>query len=904
MNYRGFFKSLENINYQVDIITDTATTAYTEVIMAGSSPFIVTYNDSETPFDSSRISTATLTIVSNQYLNDVLSPYPQGTIVKLTDKTNNVIKWVGYLKPNLYNQGYESEYETIQLEASDCLASLQYLKYEILGDKKAMVSFKNILDMICDKCGLLDGWEITMSKQTNANATMQPSNFTISENNFFSSDTDESWKLSEVLDELCKYLGYTAIQWGQRLYLLDYQYLHSNTRMRQYYYLKSEGYSTIHNHYLTTGNTITSNSYRGNGADISFESIYNKATVNCNFYEVDEFLPDIFDDELITNRYGDMHECKQIGYYPQLFSNFFDMSPSDVQFPSELSNNNLLGGTTKLRYYNSKLNGDTQVWDKQFEESEISSQYFNKLLDNEYYESVYRDPSTLVETTPENVIETELVSSSEELSGFAITCKFTNSDNSSHDIKTYAEYYTIYWNTEDEKYYVWGTFSSTTFTLASGSNRTESIYVPNTYNPGDNYMKYEVYRRIYNEFYLIDGKFGGFMRYPSYSCLNYVGCTLTDLASVPSPTEEYNYETESSLKFKRYLGIKQMNQPTNFQDPHNVSESGLTNIFPCVYRLKSGYTMPIAVNSNSYLSIDANALFERYYNDYINSNWVSESTGVKGAYNFSGSSKYVRSVLPMLVLKLGIGDFFWDGSQWVNEDRCFIINLSTDKPENGTGPAFGNLWNSDHSVLNNVPWTDYAGVNGYKIPFANFLDMNAEVTFEIHMPSRIQLWHGRGGIISGDTDSYMVQNGYCWIENLKLNIGTIGSDKSNNTDCVYENVIEGDSLNELDEITVRFTTYPDNGKISYSNVCYNGSLLTGIKQVGLSGNFQKPEENIIEKYVTQYSTPTKKETLTTDLTFLPYQKIVDSYWNENFIMLGQQIDYQNDRQNITLIQIK
>lgn len=870
MNYRGFFKSLENINYQVDIITDTATTAYTEVIMAGSSPFIVTYNDSETPFDSSRISTATLTIVSNQYLNDVLSPYPQGTIVKLTDKTNNVVKWVGYLKPNLYNQGYESEYETIQLEASDCLASLQYLKYEILGNKKAMVSFKSILDMICDKCGLLDGWEITMSKQTNANATMQPSNFTISENNFFSSDTDESWKLSEVLDELCKYLGYTAIQWGQRLYLLDYQYLHSNTRMRQYYYLKSEGYSTIHNHYLATGNTITSNSYRGNGADISFESIYNKATVNCNFYEVDEFLPDIFDDELITNRYGDMNECRQIGYQPQLL-NSFDM----------------LGGATKLLYYDSKLVGHV-------EKPETYLQHYNKLLDNEYYESVYREPSTLSATTPEYKIKTELISSEEAVSGFSVECKFINMDSVQHEIKIYAEYYVDYWNTNTSSFMIEGNFSATTFTIASGADTTKSIYIPNGYTGA---VHKELYRRNYYEYYLIDGEFGGFMRYPSLPCMNYVGGTLTDLASVAAPTNEYNYETDSDISFKRYLAIKQFNKP-GVQNPAAISASAVSETFPCVYKLKSGYTMPIAVNSNSYLAIDASAIFERYQNDYINSNWVTESTGSQGKYNIGGTGFNISSINPMLVLKLGIGDYFWNGSAWTTDDRCFIINLSTEAPENGIGAGYGNLWNSNHNTLNNIPWTDYAGVSGYKIPFDDSLDMNGEVTFEVHMPCKVQTWQGT------NIDSHYEQNGYCWIEKMKFTVGTKGSDNFDNTDCVYENVIEGDSLNELDEITVKFTTYPDNGKISYSNVCYNGSLLTGVKQVGLSGNFQKPEENIIEKYVTQYSTPTKKETLTTDLTFLPYQKIVDSYWNENFIMLGQQIDYQNDRQNITLIQIK
>lgn len=300
-NYIGYFKTRETKwLYSVRLITDSADTGFTEVKLAGDSPFVVTYNESSTPFDPVRTSTATIKVVNDDYLEDVYSPYAHGTRVTLYNEDLGGEEWVGFLVPKIYSQGYEDCNETIEIEAADCVSSLQYFNYEPINGTKSIVSVKSILDYIGVKCELLNRYYWTRSKYHNGNVVV-PEHLSLSEQNFFSSDTDEPWKLSEVLEEICRYFGFTAFQYKQQLYFIDYEYLSTNENLQvsSYPLPPTGGSSTTQMAYPFT---IKKSTYRGNGADISFEPIYNKITVRDNFYFAEDPIPDIFADQYLINR--------------------------------------------------------------------------------------------------------------------------------------------------------------------------------------------------------------------------------------------------------------------------------------------------------------------------------------------------------------------------------------------------------------------------------------------------------------------------------------------------------------------------------------------------------------------------------------------------------------------------
>ena len=115
----------------------------------------------------------------------------------------------------------------------------------------------------------------------------------------------------------------------------------------------------------------------------------------------------------------------------------------------------------------------------------------------------------------------------------------------------------------------------------------------------------------------------------------------------------------------------------------------------------------------------------------------------------------------------------------------------------------------------------------------------------------------------------------------------------------------------MGDIDLKITSYSPNTKPSYSNVGLwgedNHTFLTQLSEAGLSGDYLKPEENIIDRYYTQYSTPTKKITLTIPNNISQIQKIygadIDNP-SDGYVALGTEIDYLYDKQTITLIQKK
>ena len=777
-NYFGKFRGLDTSTdtagtlYCVYIIGDTSSTVYTEVMLAGSNPFIVNYDESKTPFEPVRTSTATISIVHNDYMQDILSPYAQGTQVKLYNETEHKYEWVGYLTPKLYDQSYENEYETIQLEAADCVSSLQYINYtDDTGYTKNIVTIKSIINKICDACGLLDGYYWTRSKKV-GNTVVLPDALKISEQNFFSEDTDEPWKMDEMLEEICRYFGFTAMQWGTRLYFVDYQYYHNHDDIYATYYAKSSSYAQGSDYHIGGAKTLSQDDIMKNGADITFEPVYNKCVVKANFYDYDYFIPNIFDDSFLTNRNGDFYEGYEVGV----------PSPHIPTYPYG----------SKWLFFGQKFKEDVNKDNEQSRtKGDARYRYFHRLYDSKYWESVYRNRQTLAEVTPASM--------------------------------------------------------------------------------GTDYNNV-------------------------YSTTSYIGGTLVDLGVVEDDyTDEYHQDiVASKLDFTRYLCICQRGKG-GWINPFFPNQVPSASNYP-VFRLKPGYKSICPLPNNSYLIVDFECIYERYVNrPYINPDWTTS----KMKMDLSAGEETCAYAYPCFKLK--IGDKYWNGSVWTTTSSNFAIPIERNDKD------FSN-WNEEKHPLNTVNWQLNINEDGYKIPLTG-VDTTGEIEFEILLPE-LQYYN------SHLEDPY-AYNAYCWFKNLSIKAvqtkenveeksGLIEIGNEDN-DIVYENVIDEDAVNEISDITVKLTTSTGLTSPSYSNVIYGSALLTTITEPSLSGEAQKPEENIVEKYVLQYNTPTKKIQTTTKLDITPFNKIYSAYVDnpdEGYVQLSTEIDYSYARQTITLVEKK
>lgn len=377
MSYKGFFKDRLGNDYVVMFVPSGDTSATYQELILGENPVQITYQGNSLLFSPSIISTCTIQVVSDDYLEDLMTPYAKGVSVQIYNSTQQKIVWQGYMKPQVYSQGYVNCYETIDFEASDCLASLQYQDYENINGSKKIVSFKDIIDKACDFAGV-DGYYWCNSKLMPGvgHPVALPSALTISEQNFYTEDTDEPWKYGDVLDEICKYLGITLIQWENYFYFLDMQVFHANETMSMTRYDKDDDYASGSTVTLDSPVTIDADNYRGNGHSISFEPIYNKINVKANFYEPKFYTPDIDEDDYRTNRLG---------------------GSALQEIPPEV---NVLWATGGKKAGNTAYTPVYIYKAKRVYDGDDSKYcYYRRLMDNKYYEPVYYT-SGLTPTTP------------------------------------------------------------------------------------------------------------------------------------------------------------------------------------------------------------------------------------------------------------------------------------------------------------------------------------------------------------------------------------------------------------------------------------------------------------------------------------------------------------------------
>lgn len=308
--YKGYFTSLKGTRYRVEIANNASIGDFIEIPMAYEEPFVVSYDGGNDMFIPMRISTASMTFISESYMDDIFPSKPTETTVKLYDDDTDEVVWQGYLKANVYDSDFQNENERVTLEASDGIAALQYINYkdanggsgiwETAGMHSAYAIMKNILSGVG-----INYLYVQACKKDKSGNYVYPDSILLSEKNFYSSDNNEPWKSDEVLSEICKYMGFTAIQIKDSVYLYDYsEFKTSSTATFLKYTFATD--AKVGRNINIYGSAELSEDYMADGASISFLPVYNKAYVRDSLYTIDDILPSIFSDEPedITYRLG------------------------------------------------------------------------------------------------------------------------------------------------------------------------------------------------------------------------------------------------------------------------------------------------------------------------------------------------------------------------------------------------------------------------------------------------------------------------------------------------------------------------------------------------------------------------------------------------------------------------
>ena len=782
MRYRGYFTNLDGTLYRLEIYKSGSTDKWQEVKLTYEEPFVARWEAADNPFAPSRISTATINIVHNTYMQDVFPSKATDTIVKLYKDRSNTIVWQGYLKANVYDMGFELENEEISLEASDGLAQLQYINYKCINGSStwegaSMASAFAILKNMLLKVGIKElAWH--RCKTDAAGNYLYLTDFILSEKNFFSSDNNEPWKCNEVLDEICKYVGVTAIQQGGMVYLIDFSEYKNTSSIT---FRVDDLTSSTGNYYMSTLNVEayadTPEAYMLNGADISFYPVYNKATVKALLYTPEFILPDIFtdDENQFSYRLGD--------------SSKVIMAKRPV---------------TPWKYTDKK--GDEQT-----DGDDAASNFPIKLLDYKGWESHY--------------------------------------------------------------------YSGGTYKILS-----ESIYNSES------------------------------------AVTNYVGGTVIERAQVKG-SRKY-YDVEGTPSFERGLFLRcngEMIEDAEFGYDEWKGDEWRTQVSGKCQYVISGSTLDKykemftsfgdyrlacpADSADTYMVLNVSAMWERYPQPYVNNEWSSDATG------YFSTNIHTYLYPPVLNFMLQCGSQYYNGKEW-QDTRCgFRVPMEHDTEEKKRNSITydantGNDWNSDKASYNNIIWLNWSTDKGFKISLKGLTDRSGKLYLSFLTPNTLVGFRND----TKDVKDVYKQKGYSidgavWITDFSLTMARDGN-PAEDKDITYENIIDEENINELDEEEFKVNTAVDGSKPSYSFVMNTSGGYFGIyKQWATSYQYLCPEEQWIAKQLEHFSAPRKQISLTLSDSIYPFARIKEGWTGKEYAVMGTEVDYSNCRQTITMKEI-
>lgn len=289
------------------------------------------------------------------------------------------------------------------------------------------------------------------------------------------------------------------------------------------------------------------------------------------------------------------------------------------------------------------------------------------------------------------------------------------------------------------------------------------------------------------------------------------------------------------------------------------------------------------MNAASLLPTGSEIMYILIKGEYFQSDTLYTSPEKAGEYNLHNVPKQA------LMFKLKIGDKYWDGNIWTTEESSFTVECGTND-DNG--------WYTWLNVSNGVKYNMNIGEEGYPIPIRNTDKVSGIIEFTIMRPRGIA--YGKGGQIYKYPYYSMIRN-----LSVKVVYGIPDEEKKEDSDRLYENVLNETFINELDEIELKISSYNNDGPC-YSKVVMSDEYVRDNVYNHLLDKLMRPENLLISRIISHYSTTRYKltEVLMNDLNLSPFTRMSDKYTlDKKYINCGGSIDFQKDSFSFIMIEV-
>ena len=281
------FRSRKGDSCLVEIQKEDYTGQVTELTGSGEAPFSIEIADDDFLYVPVRFSTATIRVVGTDYLQSLYSTgYRQYRVIF---KRSGIVMWCGFIKPELYTQDYSGTIFELEIECISAMSVLEYIDYKTKNEaEKGFVTLWELLTRcVSESRGSYSNVYIPhVYAKDKSNYTAWANvlqDMTISEQNFFDEE-DKPMKLKEVLEEICKFLNWTCVDWKGDLYFVDAD--HAGDYYK--YTLDFSTYTTVRGFTIS----VQKVTFSGDNHTLDILCGYNKVTVKDSNYPVGNLLPD------------------------------------------------------------------------------------------------------------------------------------------------------------------------------------------------------------------------------------------------------------------------------------------------------------------------------------------------------------------------------------------------------------------------------------------------------------------------------------------------------------------------------------------------------------------------------------------------------------------------------------
>lgn len=269
-------------------------------------------------FDHLLCQQATVRLLARNFVPDFFCASCRDAVVNIYREGECL--FAGFIEPQSYSQGYNEEFDEIELSCIDALTALQYAKYRDVGSLgvlynvvKAEAEQRTFLAMLKEILGgvtaeldivggnamryLYDGSKAVDDLAGNRYAIF--GQLTVSELLFLGDEEDDVWQQDEVLEETLKYLNLHIVQDGFTFYLFSWESVKGDERI--YWRDLLTGASVTTSRQTTD---IVTGLVTDTDTTISVGEVYNKIMLTAKVESMESVIESPLDNDLLKSPFS------------------------------------------------------------------------------------------------------------------------------------------------------------------------------------------------------------------------------------------------------------------------------------------------------------------------------------------------------------------------------------------------------------------------------------------------------------------------------------------------------------------------------------------------------------------------------------------------------------------------